>query len=168
MEICDAMYDVQLNFSHNFWLSKYGRGKCRTRDVATLQTKYDTGRDLFTFEALAAPSTFFEFSSSLGLLLSSYISHHKDESKRKLARQQDDSIDITKAACKCTGFVHCTSFEHVECLLRCCWAVCSNDLNNDSICWAFRRLHKDSCWIIWLTILGIFISSEHENAWLHF
>ena len=89
-------------------------------DVATLQTKYDTGRDLFTFEALAASSTFFEFSSSLGLLLSSYISHHKDESKRKLARQQDDSIDITKAACKCTGFVQYTSFQHVEFLLRCC------------------------------------------------
>ena len=33
-------------------------------DVATLRTKYDTGRDLFTLEALAAPSTFFEFSSS--------------------------------------------------------------------------------------------------------
>ena len=89
-------------------------------DVATLQTEYDTGCALFTFEALAAPSTFFEFSSSLGLLLTSYISHHKDESKRKLARQQDDSIDITKVACKCTGFVHCTSFQHVECLLRCC------------------------------------------------
>ena len=31
----------------------------------------------------------------LQLLLSSYISHHKDESKRKLALQQDDSIHIT-------------------------------------------------------------------------
>ena len=32
-----------------------------------------------------------------------------------------------KAACKCTGFVHCTSSQHVECLLRCCWARLSND-----------------------------------------
>ena len=35
-----------------------------SEDAATLRTKYDTGRDLFALEALAAPSTFFEFSSS--------------------------------------------------------------------------------------------------------
>ncbi|KAK2552643.1 hypothetical protein P5673_026309 [Acropora cervicornis] len=33
-------------------------------DVATLRTRYDTGRDLFALKALAALSTFFEFSSS--------------------------------------------------------------------------------------------------------
>ena len=52
-----------------------------------------------------------------------------------------------KAACKCTGFVHCTSSQHVECFLRCCWARCSNDLNNDLTCWAVRRFHKGSSWI---------------------
>ena len=31
----------------------------------------------------------------LQLLLSSYISHHKDENNRKLALQQDDSIHVT-------------------------------------------------------------------------
>ena len=31
------------------------------RGDATLRTKYDTGGDLFALEALAAPSTFFEF-----------------------------------------------------------------------------------------------------------
>ena len=25
-----------------------------------------------------------------------------------------------KAACKCIGFVHCTSSQHIQCLLRCC------------------------------------------------
>ena len=53
-----------------------------------------------------------------------------------------------KAACKCTGFVHCTSSQHVECLLRCCWARCWNDLNNDLTCLAVRRFHKGSCWIM--------------------
>ena len=61
-------------------------------------TKYDTGRDLFALEALAAPSTFPEF-HLLQLLLSSYISNLKDESKRKLALQQDDSIHITVENC---------------------------------------------------------------------
>ena len=53
-----------------------------------------------------------------------------------------------EAACKCTGFVYCTSSQHVECLLRCCWARCSNDLNNDLTCWVVRRFHKGSCWIM--------------------
>ena len=42
--------------------------------IATLPTKYDTGRDLFAFEALAALSS--SSSHLLQLLLSSYISHH--------------------------------------------------------------------------------------------
>ena len=33
-------------------------------DVAILRIKHDTGRDLLALEALAAPSTFFQFSSS--------------------------------------------------------------------------------------------------------
>ena len=49
-------------------------------------------------EAMAAPSTFSEF-HLLQLLLSSYISHLKDESTRKLALQQDDSIHITFVNC---------------------------------------------------------------------
>ena len=53
-----------------------------------------------------------------------------------------------KAACKCTGFVHCTSSQHVQCLLRCCWARCPNVLNNYSTCWAVRRFHKGSCLIM--------------------
>jgi len=48
-----------------------------------LRTKYDTGRDLFSLEALAAPSTFFEFESSPA----SNLSHHRDKNKRKLALQ---------------------------------------------------------------------------------
>ena len=40
-------------------------------DVATLRTKYDSGRDLFALEAVAAPSTFSEF--HLLYRLSSYI-----------------------------------------------------------------------------------------------
>ena len=50
--------------------------------------------------------------------------------------------------CKCTVFVQCTSSQHVECLLRCCRSGCSNDLNNNTTCWAFRRFHKGSCWIM--------------------
>ena len=46
---------------------------CVTReDVATLRTKYDTGRALFALIALAAPGTFFQFSSSP---TSSFFSH---------------------------------------------------------------------------------------------
>ena len=44
--------------------------------------------------ASAVPSTFFEF-YLLQLHLSSYICHHKDQSKRKLALQQDDLIHTT-------------------------------------------------------------------------
>ena len=43
-------------------------------DVATLRTKYDTARDFFPLEAVAAPSTFFEFSSSLTSSFFLYIS----------------------------------------------------------------------------------------------
>jgi len=44
-----------------------------------LRTKYDTGRDLFSLEALAAPSTFFEFESSPA----SNLSHHKWQEQAK-------------------------------------------------------------------------------------
>ena len=57
-------------------------------------------------------------------------------------------LSTLKAAWKCIGFVHCTSSQHVECFLRCCWEPCSNDLNNDLTCWAVRRFHKGSCWIM--------------------
>ena len=43
-------------------------------NVGTLRTKYDTGRDLFTLEAFAAPSTSFEFSSSPSSYFFLYIS----------------------------------------------------------------------------------------------
>ena len=42
-----------------------GGGKCCSRGCRS----YDTGRDLFALEAVATPSTFFEFSSSLTNLL---------------------------------------------------------------------------------------------------
>ena len=48
--------------------------------------------------------------------------------------------------CKCTGFVYSPSSQHVECLLRCYRAGCSNDLNNDTT--VFCRFHKGSCWIM--------------------
>ena len=62
-------------------------------------------------------------------------------------------LSTLKAAWKCTGFFHCTSFQHVECLLRCCLARCSN----------VRRFHKGSClimaenlWIRWaLRVRGL-------------
>ena len=79
------MYDVTTQFSHNSRLSKWWRKVSHARMVQLCEeTKYDTGRDLFALEALAAPSSFSEF-HLLQLLLSSYISHLKDESKRKLA-----------------------------------------------------------------------------------
>ena len=60
---------------------------------------------------------------------------------------------ILKAACKCTGLVHCTSSQHVECFSRCCWARWSNDLNNDLTCWGVRRFHKTHV-ESWLRIFG--------------
>ena len=63
-EICDTMYEVTTQFfpqSLTFYMAEESVAR---EDVATLRTKYDTGRDLFTLEALAAPSTFFEISSS--------------------------------------------------------------------------------------------------------
>ena len=74
---------LQTQFFPQFLTFKMAEESVAREDVASLQTKYDTGRDLFALEALAAPSTFFGFSSSQ-ILLSSYITHDKDESKRKL------------------------------------------------------------------------------------
>ena len=86
------------------WRNILGRG------VATLRRKYDTGRVLFALEALAAPCTFFEFSSSP---TSSNISHDEDESKRKL--KQDDSIHINNETVENCAYSICLSrpFEYV-------------------------------------------------------
>ena len=77
------MYDVTTQFFPQFLTLKMAEESVAREDVATLRTKHVTGCDLFALEALAALSTFFEFSSSP----TSYISHHKDESKRKLTLQ---------------------------------------------------------------------------------
>ena len=58
-----------------------------------------------------------------------------------------------KVACKYTGFVHCTSSQHVECLLMCCWARCSNDSTMTQQVKQsedFTKAHVES----WLRIFG--------------
>ena len=58
------MYDVTNQFLPQFLNFKMAEESVAREDVPTLRTKHDTGRDLFALGALAAPSTFFEFSSS--------------------------------------------------------------------------------------------------------
>ena len=97
------MYDVKTQLFPQFLTFKITEGSFAREDVATLRTKYDTGRDLFALETLAAPShrhPVLSSSSHLSnffflLIYLTYISHHKKESKRKLALHQDDSIHIT-------------------------------------------------------------------------
>lgn len=71
-----------------------GRGKC-CMHVSTWRTKYDTGLWFFSPSKHWLHPIHSLSSHILQLILSSYISHHKDESKQKLALQQDDSIHIT-------------------------------------------------------------------------
>ena len=54
------MYDATTQFFPQFLTFKTAEESVAHEDVATLRTKYDTGRDLFALEALAAPCTFFE------------------------------------------------------------------------------------------------------------
>ena len=63
-EIYDALYEVTTQFFPQFLTFKMAEESVAREDVAPLRTKYDNGHDLFAFEALAAPCTFFEFSSS--------------------------------------------------------------------------------------------------------
>ena len=58
------MYGVKTQFFPQFLTFLMAEESVAREDVSTLRTKYDIGRDLFALEALAAPSTFFEFSSS--------------------------------------------------------------------------------------------------------
>ena len=58
------MYDVTTQFFPQFLTFKMAEESVAREDVAAVRTKHDTSGDLFAFEALAAPSTFFEFSSS--------------------------------------------------------------------------------------------------------
>ena len=83
--------------------------------VSILRTKYGTGRNLSANEALAAPNIFLELWSSQ-LLLSFNISHHKDESRQKLAFQQDDSIHMTNEMVENCANSICNSrqFENVD------------------------------------------------------
>ena len=66
------MYDVQLNSSHNSWLKKAEESVAR-EDVATLRTKYDTGRDFSPLKHWSHP-VLSPSSHLLQLLLSSYVS----------------------------------------------------------------------------------------------
>ena len=50
------MYDVTTQFFPQFLTFQMAEERVPREDVATLRTKYDTGRDLFTLEALAAPN----------------------------------------------------------------------------------------------------------------
>ena len=58
------MYDVTNQFFPQFLNFKMAEKSVAREDLPTLRTKHDTGRDFFALEALAAPSTFFKFSSS--------------------------------------------------------------------------------------------------------
>ena len=58
------MYDVTTQIFPQFLTFKMAEESVAREYVATLRIKHDTGRDLFALEALIAPSTFFQFSSS--------------------------------------------------------------------------------------------------------
>ena len=89
----DAMYDVTTQFLPQFLTFKMAEGSVSREDVATLRTKYDTGRDLFALKHW--PQLALSSSSHLLQLLSSNISDYKDKSNQQLALQQDDSFHIT-------------------------------------------------------------------------
>ena len=76
------------------------------KDVPTWRTKYDTGLWFFSPSKHWLHPIHSLSSHILQLILSSYISHHKDESKQKLALQQDDSIHITNETVEnCANFI---------------------------------------------------------------
>ena len=58
------MYDITTQFFSQSLTFKMAEESVAREDVAALRAKYVNGHDLFALEALAAPSTFFEFSSS--------------------------------------------------------------------------------------------------------
>ena len=153
MEICDAMYDVQLNFPHNFWFSKWRRKVSHARMSQTLQKSMILAVICSPLKHWSHPV----LSSSSRLLLDfffllTYLITRTRASENWHVSRTIRSILLKQRANALDLFTVQVFNMLTECLLRCCWAVSSNDLNNDSICWAFRGLHKDSCWIIWLRI----------------